>query len=263
MWPVIGGLLSGGASLLGGLFNTSANNQNAQEMQQQAEAFNAQQVQQQENFQQTMSSTAYQRASQDMQAAGLNPAMMFGSGSAASTPGGSSTSIQPAQKTSAAGAIGDSVSKAISSAVALKTADATIDNLVADNAKIKADILNRDADTALKMSTDKRTAAEIGRVNADTALTQSKKAITDAELPVIVNQALTAKNEGSMDPSARRTLDVLGYGGRKSSDILDPVGNVVSSALGAKRLIGGVTHKSETTRSDDGSSTFNERWSSQ
>ena len=54
--------------------------------------FNAQQSQIARDFEERMSSTANQRAVADMQAAGLNPALMYGSGSAASTPSGSAAS---------------------------------------------------------------------------------------------------------------------------------------------------------------------------
>lgn len=50
--------------------------------------FNAQQAQKNRDYQTEMSNTAYQRGVADMQAAGLNPALMFGNGNAASSPSG-------------------------------------------------------------------------------------------------------------------------------------------------------------------------------
>ena len=115
------GLLGMGANL----FGQSKTN----DMQQQMMA-------QQQSFQERMSSTAYQRASSDMTAAGLNPMMMFSSGSAASTPAGASPS--PNVKS---GVDSDSMQRAISTATQMKVADATINNLVEQNAKIKAETL--------------------------------------------------------------------------------------------------------------------------
>lgn len=55
--------------------------------------FNAAEAQKQRDWEEQMSSTAYQRGTEDMQAAGLNPAMMYANGAnPASTPSGSSAS---------------------------------------------------------------------------------------------------------------------------------------------------------------------------
>jgi len=115
MWP---SLIAGGASLLGSIFSSDTSAQNTQaniaaqeQMQQQTQSFNAGQAQMNRDFQQQMSGTAYQRSVADMQKAGLNPAMMFGSGGPASVPGGSSASVGTpnmalSQKGSALGGIG-------------------------------------------------------------------------------------------------------------------------------------------------------------
>lgn len=60
-----------------------------------ANQFNADEAQKQRDFEEYMSSTAYQRQVKDMQAAGINPAMAM-SGSGASTPSGvSASSVAP------------------------------------------------------------------------------------------------------------------------------------------------------------------------
>lgn len=63
------------------------------EAENQANAFNAEEAQKQRDWEEEMSNTAFQRQVSDMQAAGVNPALMYGSGaSGASTPSGNSAS---------------------------------------------------------------------------------------------------------------------------------------------------------------------------
>lgn len=76
-----------GAGIATGLLDTASSfYQNKKQR-----AFNSAEAQKQRDWEEYMSNTAYQRSVEDIKAAGLNPAMLYGgSGAAASTPSGSS-----------------------------------------------------------------------------------------------------------------------------------------------------------------------------
>lgn len=81
--------LAVGSAVAAGVANTAYNHWQYAD----TKKFNSAEAQKQRDFEERMSNTAYQRATKDMQAAGLNPAMMYGSGSAASTPSSSAASV--------------------------------------------------------------------------------------------------------------------------------------------------------------------------
>lgn len=212
MDPLFGGLLTGGLSLFGNMMGQSNN----QSMMQQQQAFQAQ-----------MSNTAYQRASTDMKAAGLNPMMMFGSGSAASTPSGATPMQSPMTN------LGDSMQKGISTAVAMKTADATINNLVEQNAKIKAETLTEARRPLLVGEQAVATARHGERDAAETYKTRES-------MPIVINEAVRSENERELRSTpAGKLLDQAGMAGRKVSDVISPATNLISSAKGIRGLFSG------------------------
>ncbi|QCQ84927.1 DNA pilot protein [Blackfly microvirus SF02] len=237
MSSLLGSVVGAGASM----FNQDKTNEMQQQM-----------MQQQNSFQERMSSTAYQRASTDMQAAGLNPMMMFGGGSAASSPTGAAPSASV--KAPGSGIDSSTFERALSSATQQRVADKTIDNLVDQNAKIKAETLTEDARFLSESQRSRLLKGQTANVAADTDKTR-------AVIPVIANQAITAKNESDISPGVRKLLDQSGYGGRKVEEVLSPVGDMVSSAKGVRSMMP-TRSRTERHYQDGRSSTFEERWSS-
>lgn len=112
MWQAI----AGGAAALGGSVIDYFG-------QKEANRANARMAREQMDFQERMSSTAYQRAVKDMRAAGVNPMMAYKQGGATTPSGQTATMQNPAE------GLGDSASKVISTAMQKRRLDAEIDLL--------------------------------------------------------------------------------------------------------------------------------------
>ncbi|WNK13525.1 MAG: DNA pilot protein [Microvirus sp.] len=242
MDPLTAGI-AGGANLLGSIFssttsasNTEAQIQAQQQMQQQSQAFNANQAQITRDYQTQMSNSAYQRASTDMKAAGLNPMMMANGSMNASSPSGATASTSTptpplSQNRGALSGIGDAVSKGIDAAVSAKTMEKMADEI----ANLKA--------------TKESIIATTSATEARRDLTRQEERTEQHETERRESQALSAKYAtaghqwealGHKDllenipDYARVTGNVGAWGGGKFGDTVGPI---ISSALGVKRML--------------------------
>lgn len=159
-----------GASLVGGAADMWGANK--------ANAANARMAQKQMDFQREMSNTAYQRTTEDMRKAGLNPALAYQNGGA-STPTGASAQMQNTM----AGARG-TAQGAADAYRGMKETQADVAQKAAntDNTKAQTDLLRAQADDlALKVHAEAQAAATNARYLDETFQDRANQAHWDAE----------------------------------------------------------------------------------
>lgn len=261
MWNFLGSLVTGGASLLGGMFSSDTSAKNTQaniQMQRETNQMSMEEAQRNRDFQQQMSSTAYQRASSDMQQAGLNPAMMFGSGGAASSPGGNVASFGTAksERTSPFAALGDAASKVVSSAVQLKTMDKMSDemaNLEVENTRLREQVKQVATQTATEAQRTKLVSAETKGVEQDTLAKKLDRARQEWE-------AIKYLDLSGIPDAARKFGNIGSWAGGKISDTVSPL---LSSAKGVHGLLPKRSTRERSSWDSKGRETqsFDEMWS--
>lgn len=189
---ILGPLIQGAGSYLG---QSSANNANRD------------MAREQMGFQERMSSTAYQRAVQDMIKAGINP-MLAASQGGASTPSGASARME------------DAITPGLTTAMAARRANAEIDNLRETNDNIRANtrLAENSAEAALQQGF--LNAANIRKADADTKLSNASAKNAEVNNRILQGDAAAAdvKKAGykAISPAVNSALD-----GVRNSGIFD------------------------------------------
>lgn len=182
--------IAGGTALLGGILgnqqsaaNTAAANAQAAANTASANRANLQIARENTQFQERMSSTAYQRAMQDMKIAGLNPILAYQQGGAG-TPSGSTTTMQaaPVQRPD----YQDPLSPAVSGAFDAYNKTALLkqagEQLGINQGALKVQQANSEAEIAMKA--------------AQTAATLNSAAKTQKEIEILNSRAKKEKLDG-------------------------------------------------------------------
>lgn len=176
---LVGAAIAGGASMF-----SSANNA---ESVRETNAANAAQAQMNRDFQERMSSTAYQRGMADMKAAGLNPILAYQKGGA-SSPSGSQAAFTAPQ-------MDLKINEAVNTGLALRRSTQelenmkyTADNIQADTAKKTAETIKTNADAAIV--TENLSPAQLNKMKADI-----DKSVYSNSAGRIARQAGTAAEE--------------------------------------------------------------------
>ena len=200
---------------------------------QEANAFNASEAQKQRDWETQMSNTAIQRSVQDAQAAGVNPALMFGNLGSASTPSGSSASsvspgsgfdlisaaisafMAPAQKRAVEAQANASNAEAVAAKASAKKTEVDTVGSELENEFKRATMEDRKESERLKNSVSKKQLEkadhEIKQIDEHIELMKKQEKSEETK------QALERAQKILADANARQIVEMLPYMKRLSA----------------------------------------------
>jgi hypothetical protein len=263
MGGLLGSIIGGGASILGGILGNSSNAAatgatNAMQMQL---------AQQQMSFQERMSNTAYQRATTDMRAAGINPMLAVTQGGASTPTGAMASLTAPHFDNVAAGAASSAASAASAIAQSAnigltkqKTNESQATTRLNDAAALKAGqetVTSAEVAKQVQAQREKTSGVDTEKTKADTTAARASAGLSGAQAAnAAIQSGVIRANVTSAEAEAKRkTLEAEDY--RRSG------GGVVGDAMtDVHRTISGLGDTARTTAHDVGNYIRNtwDRW---
>lgn len=211
-------MIMGGLSLIGGLVKNSADD----ERQERTNQFNAAQaaIAREDNakqallnrdFQERMSSTAFQRGMADMKTAGLNPILAYQKGGA-SSPSGATASTGAAVGAAPKDAA-DIIGQSVSTAQHNRRLTQELENMKINNDLVRSQTAQSLSATTLNNETAKKTMAQTAQEVENLGPAMKRRLEADIE-------------SGVLNSSAGRLAKQTGY----SAQLIKPVADTVNSA---------------------------------